>query len=739
METHATRAPSAEAHGYGFGTTHVFLASFSTILGAILFLRFGYAVGHLGPFGALLVVALGHLVTIPTALAIAEIATNRRVEGGGVYFIISRSFGITIGGTIGITLYLAQAVSIAFYVIAFAEVFRPLAETLGLAFDPRVISLPGAAILVFVMLRRGAEMGVTALYVVSGILTLSLILFFLGGAPEGVDVAAPLDPSVQIDPVIVVFAIIFPAFTGGAAGVGLSGDLANPRHSIPRGVLGATIVGLLVYVLVILKLASSASREMLVEDQLVMSQIAVWSPIILIGLAAATFSSALGSILIAPRTLQALANDGVIPGDRISAFLAAGQGSKNEPRNGTLVTGALAFGIVIFGGIDPVARIITMFFLVTYGALCAISFLEHFAARPDYRPSFRSRWYISLFGAVTCVLLMFQVDPAYAIVAILLMSGVYFALQRQRSHANDLSTIFSAVMIQLARRLQIRLQEMPEQDWRPSIIMVTGRTFDRSAPQTLLRWLCYRHGVGTYLHHIPGRLDGDVYEQSQRTRSRLIELMKQTGSTLYVDTIISPSMRSALAQAVQLPGAGGVPNNTYVGEFSVHDDKAVLEEIREGLLMAQGSRMNGLVLGHGDHHFGNRLNIHVWLTPQDYRNVPLMILLAYILLDHPDWRRAELSILAAYPQSDVQERTATLFEMITSGRIPISERNITIIPTTPDIDLARLVESRSREADLVLLGLSHSTVRSAGIEPLRRHPNLRERLWVSAAELIDIE
>ena len=106
METHATSAPPAETPGYGFGTTPVFLASLSTILGAILFLRFGYAVGHLGVFGALLVVALGHLVTIPTALAIAEIATNRRVEGGGVYFMISRSFGITIGGTIGITLYL---------------------------------------------------------------------------------------------------------------------------------------------------------------------------------------------------------------------------------------------------------------------------------------------------------------------------------------------------------------------------------------------------------------------------------------------------------------------------------------------------------------------------------------------------------------------------------------------------------------------------------------------------------
>ena len=69
--------------GHGFGTMPVFLASISTILGAVLFLRFGYAVGHVGFAGTLLIVAIGHMVTIPTALAIAEIATNRRVEGGG--------------------------------------------------------------------------------------------------------------------------------------------------------------------------------------------------------------------------------------------------------------------------------------------------------------------------------------------------------------------------------------------------------------------------------------------------------------------------------------------------------------------------------------------------------------------------------------------------------------------------------------------------------------------------------
>ena len=120
-----TQAKDAQ-RGHGFGTAPVFLASISTILGAILFLRFGYSVANVGFLGTVLIVLLGHAVTIPTALAIAEIATNRRVEGGGEYYIISRSFGTTIGGAIGVALFFSQAISVAYYIIAFAEAFRPL-------------------------------------------------------------------------------------------------------------------------------------------------------------------------------------------------------------------------------------------------------------------------------------------------------------------------------------------------------------------------------------------------------------------------------------------------------------------------------------------------------------------------------------------------------------------------------------------------------------------------------------
>ena len=78
------------------------------------------------PGGTLMIIVLGHLVTIPTVLAVSEIATNRRVAGGGAYYIVSRSFGTSIGGAIGLALYLSQAISVAFYMVAFAEAFGPV-------------------------------------------------------------------------------------------------------------------------------------------------------------------------------------------------------------------------------------------------------------------------------------------------------------------------------------------------------------------------------------------------------------------------------------------------------------------------------------------------------------------------------------------------------------------------------------------------------------------------------------
>ena len=743
-----TNGDTAEL-GHGFGTAPVFLASVSTILGAILYLRFGYAVANVGLLGTLLIIAIAHAVTIPTALAIAEIATNRRVEGGGAYFMISRSFGGTIGGAIGIALFFSQAISVAFYMIAFAEAFTPLAPTiqglLGIPFDPRLISIPGTLILAALFFYRGASVGVGALWGVAAIIGLSLLFFWLGSSPADVppvEGVALLDRREGADPFILVFAIVFPAFTGMAAGVGLSGDLKNPRRSIPVGVLSATIAGMVIYIGVAIKLAGSAPAEALAADQLIMSRIAIWGPIIPIGLACASLSSAIGSILVAPRTLQALGSDGFTPAGRVNRFLAEGSPETNEPRNATLVTAAIALVTVSLGNVDFVARVISMFFMVTYGALCAISVLEHFAARPSYRPSFRSKWYVSLIGFLMCLFLMFQMDPFYAIVSIVLMCGIYYWL-RTKQESDDLAAIFTGVMTQATRYSQVKLQQSVKtqrsDEWRPSIIMVNGRTFTRTAPMQLFTWLCHRYGVGTYLHFIPGRLDERMYTASRKIRNQLIELMQARRGAIYVDTIVSPSMQSALAQAVQLPGVTGVENNGILFEFSTNDGPDTCQEAADGCAMAAAGRINSLVLRHTDHFFGSRSTIHIWLTWHDYDNANLMILLAYILLGSRDWQHAEIRIFAAFPKDEVAEQRVRLEEMITSGRLPISEKNLRIIPTAGAIDFDELVERRSASADLVILGFTSERLAEKGSHLFNRFASLRDVLWVSAKQRILIE
>lgn len=271
-----------------FGTSSVFFTAIATILGAILFLRFGFAVGTLGFWGVIGVVLLGHLVTIPTALAISELATNKRVEGGGEYFIISRSFGMNIGATIGFALFISQAISVAFYIIAFTEAFEFFFNWITKRFDiilPRqFVSIPAMIGLSVLILKKGAAVGMKTLYIVVAILIVSLVLFFMGTTEYGATHSFSLASFEKGDnsQFFLVFAIIFPAFTGMTAGVGLSGDLKKPSKSIPLGTILATVTGMIVYFFIIYKLSASASLETLRDPsrQLVMSDIAIAGAVI---------------------------------------------------------------------------------------------------------------------------------------------------------------------------------------------------------------------------------------------------------------------------------------------------------------------------------------------------------------------------------------------------------------------------------------------------------------------------
>jgi amino acid transporter len=734
--------------GYGFSTAPVFLAAISTILGAILFLRFGYAVAHTGLLGALIIIAIGHAITIPTALAIAEIATNLRVEGGGEYFIISRSFGPMIGGTIGISLYLSQAISVAFYMIAFSEAFKPILQSqwiydlIKFQLPIWIISIPATILLLWVILKKGAGLGVTALWIVVALLAIALILFFLGSADgdyQFKDITATVKTP---HPFFLVFAIIFPAFTGMTAGVGLSGDLKNPRKSIPLGTLSATITGMIIYILVVVKFALNMSPEQLIEDQFAMSRIALWGPIIYIGLAAASLSSAIGSILIAPRTLQALGTDHILPVSIVNKFIASGRPVTNEPVNATLITAVIVLFFVSMGSIDFVAQIISMFFMITYGTLCLVSFLEHFAGNPSYRPTFRSKWYLSLVGALACFIMMFQMAPLYAFVAVLAIIIIYISITRSREEEDDLSAMLRGVLFQLTRKLQILIQRKQSPTaftgWRPSVIAVSSSSLTRLAPFDLLRWISHYYGFGTFIHYINGFLGEKSNAEAGQKLDQLIQQSRASNAGIYVDTIISPSFKTAVAQIIQIPGISGMENNSMLFEF--HEDETKdIKDIIEGCQFAALVNFNIFVLRSSEHHFGYKNTIHIWLTPGDYRNANLMIILAYIIMGHPDWKACTTTLFVAFDEKELNKEALKLNTLIDQGRIPISHKNVQKIPWNKSLKTYdALVCEHSESADLVIMGFSLKKLTQEEGVFFKTFKTIKEILFVRAGQKIVI-
>ncbi len=809
---------SAKSTAKKFGTAPVFFTAISTILGAIMFLRFGFAVGNVGFLGTIAIILIGHAVTIPTAMAIAEIATNQKVEGGGEYYIISRSFGLVIGSAIGLALYMSQAISVAFYIMAFAEAFNSLFDYLIATFampqwliwflqQKQTVGIPALLGLTYIMLTKGADLGVKALYIVVAILGVALIAFFVGTTDyskthsfdamatvadqmEVVEVPAPekeatinilpdtlpidtmevttinpipIDDSIaspNLSPIespsnnsskspliplgfFTVFAIIFPAFTGMTAGVGLSGDLKDPGRSIPLGTLAGTIAGMVIYFFMAYKLTTSASPHDLADtSKLVMADIA-WQGwwLIPLGLAAATISSALGSIMVAPRTLQAIARDHIFPATTVNEWLGKGTKEKDEPFNASLVTIGIAAAFIMAGALDSVAQIISMFFMVTYGSLCLISFLNHFAADPSYRPRFKSRWLISLFGALACFGLMFFMNAAYAFISIFMMVLLYFVIAHYNDDKKSMAVIFQGVIFQFSRQLQVFLQKADKEQnksWRPSAIAFSGNTFERLGAFDLLRWISQKYGFGTYIHQITGYLSRETNTKAKACKERLINMAELSESKIYVDTLVSPSYTSSIAQVIQLPGIAGTENNLLIFEFS-RSSPTSLTDIVDNFKLIKSVDFDVLVLGTSERGFGLKKQVHIWLTASDYQNANLMILLAYIIIGHKDWKGAEIKIFALYPEDSIEVERERLYDLIKQGQLPISSKNVKFITRKGDSNTDTIINATSADADLTIVGFHPQVIKHDGIAAFQRYDKVGNVLFVNAVGNVKIK
>jgi len=666
----------------------VFTPSILTVLGVVMYLLLGWTTGSVGLGMMLIIVVITHLITGATALSVSSIATNRTVGTGGAYFMISRSLGPSVGSAVGIPLFLAQALSVTFYVVGFAEALHQLLPDIPIVVMGTVVNL-----VVLGLAYWNAELAIKAQYFVMAAIGLSLLSFFTGTTgdfPMSIEWFNRDGASF-----IEVFAVFFPAATGIMAGVSMSGDLQNPRKDIPKGIMLVVATSLIVYVAFPIWLSLNFSNSELVNNLDAVFVVASIPALIYVGVFGATLSSALGSILSAPRTLQALANDGHVP-----RFFARGYGNDNEPRMGTMLTFILAQLGVLVGSLEAIAPILTMFFLATYGAINLASGLETWAANPSFRPTFRVPAMVSLAAAVACFYVMSIINLPAMLLAAVILVGLFAFTQRRTldtTFGDARHGIWSALV--LAGLRNVHLAEEHPVNWRPNLVVMGGDIGERAHLLQTSTALVQSRGLVTFVHLLDGEVEDRADERRILNEMYRAKLAEKFPNVFYRAEIVGDIYRGAVT-AAQTYGIGNFQANAVMLGWPKSDERigGYMRMLRDFHLLERTLLLVREAPGGGGPVLNGR--IHVWWTGAT-ANGSLMLLLAHLVTQHAAWSGSTITVLTAVDHADeVVDATVRIRKMLGAARI---DADIDVV-LTAGRPLYQVFAEESGGADLVFLG-----------------------------------
>ncbi|MGI8576161.1 MAG: amino acid permease [Egibacteraceae bacterium] len=641
-----------------FGTFGgVFTPTLLTILGVIMYLREGWVIGNAGILGGVLIILLAFGITAATGLSMSSITTNIRIGAGGAYAIIAQSLGLEIGGALGIPRYISQALAVTLYVFGFREgwdfVF-PQHPTIvvdlvvfGLIVAVAYISA-GFAIRIqyLIMVVIAASLVSIAAAALTGSMQYSIENVGLWGEFPG----AP-ETGLRGTSFWVVFAVFFPASTGIMAGANMSGDLKNPRRSIPRGTLAAIAVSLVIYLLLAFWLARSATPEELVSDYTVMIEKAYWGPAVVAGLLGATFSSALASVVGAARILMAMGEHGVLPYGR---WLGR-RTEKGEPRNALLVTTVIILATIMLRDLNAVAPLVTMFFLVTYAMLNGILLLEQRLRLISFRPALSVSPIVPLLGLSGAVFAMFIIHPTLALMSVGIMLAFYGLLLRRQLDA-PLSDVRSGLFVSMAEWATTKVAQLPgtqERAWKPSLLVPVIDDREMQGIHSILSSIASPNGTVRIMGVADHQADGA--EDLQGRLDGLAEGFIQQGvhSTATMMRVPGTSFADALMAGMQaLRGTFFRPNALFLRMTSgAAAAKLNDEDLSRVVREAGRQRVGTLVwMPHPMTSLGQRRRINVWIRDRspdwgigwDIGNLDLMLLIALKL--QRNWN-AELRLI----------------------------------------------------------------------------------------------
>jgi amino acid transporter len=685
-----------------FGTFGgVFTPTLLTILGVIMYLRLGWVVGNAGLLGAWLIIIMAYIITLSTALSMSSITTNTRIGAGGAYAIISQALGLEVGGSLGIPRYISQGLAVTMYIFGFREGWLTIFPD-----HPAFLVDLSVFVLLYAIAYKSADLAIKTQYIIMGVIALSLVSIALaagyGSMQYSTAEVARFGSYAGVttkgsEKFWLVFAVFFPASTGIMAGANMSGELKDPRKSIPPGTLWAIAVSFVVYMVLAYWLARSASEAELISNYNIIIERSFFPPLVIAGVLGATFSSALASIIGSSRILFAMGQHGVLPqGKWIERQDAAGQ-----PRNAMIVTGLLIFSTMLLRDLNAVAPLVTMFFLITYAMLNVVVIIEQRLGLVSFRPKFSVHPVIPYIGLVGSLLTMFIINPTISLVSWALMIFVYGILSRRKLETKfeDVRSGLFTSFAEWAAKHTSENAHQQERTWKPNLIIPVTENATVKGAFSLIKDIAYPKGGAVLMGIGEGRT------------GRLAENLPSLAKAFRNDNVYSAvaMMRTdSYANGVNLGNQALTasffrPNIVFL---NLLEEKSAVADFP--LVIAEAERLKLGVILYAPHPramLGQQQMINVWIRPQgptwqasaDHLNQDLALLISYRL--KLNWR-AQVRVITVVDNPEEKIKAYQyLRNVIELARLPVDDFRVLEGKFTEEI-------SRPPAADINLFGIS---------------------------------
>ncbi|XP_072567130.1 solute carrier family 12 member 7-like isoform X2 [Paramormyrops kingsleyae] len=460
--------------------------------------------------------------------------------------------------------------------------------------------------------------------------------------------------------------IYFPSVTGIMAGSNRSGDLRDAQRSIPTGTILAIVTTSFIYMSCVLLFGACIEGVVLrdkfghsVHKNLVIGTLSWPSPwVIVIGSFFSCCGAGLQSLTGAPRLLQAIARDGIVP------FLQVfGHGKANgEPTWALLLTAAICEIGILIASLDAVAPILSMFFLMCYlfvNLACAVQTLLR---TPNWRPRFKFyHWTLSFLGMSLCLSLMFISSWYYALVAMLIAGCIYKYIE-YRGAEKEWGDGIRGLSLNAARYALIRLEEAPPhtKNWRPQLLVLLNLDGELAVKHPRLLSFTTQLKAGRGLTIVSSVLEGTYLSkgaEAKRAEQSIKSAMSAEKTKGFCHAVVSSNLRDGFSHLIQTAGLGGMKHNTVLmawpGNWKQAEDsqswRNFIETIRETTAAHQA-----LLVAKNVDSFPTNLErlegtIDVWWIVHDGG---LLMLLPFLFHQHKVWRRCKMRIFTVAQMDD---------------------------------------------------------------------------------------